>query len=509
MSGRTAYLGIDAGGTLVKAALFDEYGQAMGIGTTPVSTLTPQPRHAERDMDDLWRGVVGAIRAALAAAPSDLDDIVAVGVTGFGNGLFLLDRDGRPVHPAILSTDSRAFEIVKDWQARGLEQAVREATWQGVWTGKPLPLLAWLARNRPHVIDRAATITCCKDYIRYRLTGRLVNELTDLSSASLIDGATALPPAEAWRPLDMAWAADLLPADPLQPQEIAGEITAAIAAETGLQAGTPVVAGAADVVVAHLGSGVVDLQTVGIIAGTWSINQRLTAGPVVTDGSRFATTMTHDPETHLAIEASPTSAGNLAWFVRTLMARDQVDADRDDVSIYEICNREVADATTDQRSPVFIPQVNGAFEAGRARGAFVGLESWHRRGDLLRAIYEGIACEHRLHVERLVGDGTWPDLVRLSGGAARSKEWVRIFADVLEAAVEVPQGTELGALGLAILAAVGTGRVASVDVAVASMTAVDCRVERGSGAVPAPEQRMEQYRRVKDATLSIAMASDG
>ncbi len=501
---RRAYLGVDSGGTAVKAAIFDPTGSLLGAGAAKVTTSTPAPGHTERDMEEMWQGVLGSIRAAMAAAPPDTE-IAAVGVTGYGNGLFALDADGRPTHPAVLSTDRRATSIVERWQAEGFEPAVRESTWQGFWTGKPLPLLAWLASERPEVIERTASVVSCKDYVRYRLTDELASEVTDLSSACLIDGSTLEPPTEVWRRLGMAWVADLVPRPMLRPDDVAGHITAEVAAATGLRAGTPVVAGGEDTLMMHLGSGITDTDTVGINAGTWSINQRFTRGPAVVDGSRFMTALSHDPDMLLALEGSPTSAGNLSWFIRNVVAPAS-EIESSEGAWYERSNAEVESVTSKADSPLFVPQVNGAFETSRARGAFLGLGGWHTRADLLRAIYEGVALEHRLHVERLVGDERWPSVIRLSGGAARSHAWVGIFADTLGTAIEVPSGEELGALGLAILAASGTGDQPSIEDAVAAMTTVESRTEPGAGGVADPALRRSLYRKAKEATLEMARA---
>ncbi len=142
-------LAIDAGGTAVKAAIYDLDGvecSAVGEALRPVS---PAPGFIERDPDDLWRVVCHSVRTAVERAGIGPVDIAAIGLTGTGNGVFLLDREGVPVRNGILSSDQRAASVVDHWRNQGLEPGHIGLTGQYLWAGKPLPLLAWLDRHEP------------------------------------------------------------------------------------------------------------------------------------------------------------------------------------------------------------------------------------------------------------------------------------------------------------------------------------------------------------------------
>jgi L-xylulokinase len=138
-------------------------------------------------------------------------------------------------------------------------------------------------------------------------------------------------------------------------------------------------------------------------------------------------------------------------------------------SVYELCNQLVAGTRPQDAGIVFLPFLYGSNVSLDGKACFFGLDGWHSRGHVLRAIYEGIIFAHRWHVERLLQFRPPPQTVRLSGGAARSGAWVQMFADILQTPVEVPGATELGALGAALGAALAVGRYASYEQACTAM----------------------------------------
>lgn len=492
-------LGVDIGGTVAKAAVFDQHGALLGVDATPIPSATPRPGFIERDAEKLWTATVRAIRSVLAAVSGV--DLRGIAVTGYGNGLLLLDEHGRPVGPAIASTDTRAAEIVAGWQAEDKEAAFLRASWNHLWAGQPAALYAWTRAHEPERIRRAAALVHCKDYVRYRLTGDLGAERSDLSSAGLLAQGQDRYPVDGLRDLGVGKLSDLLPSRPLAPNEPAGHVTAEAARTTGLRPGTPVSAGPSDTLANLLGSGVGDDSMVSVIAGTWSINQCLAATPV-DDGSVFATLVSMEPGTHLLAENSPTSTSNLEWFLDCLVRPSRPTGSTED-EIYARCEEQVAGVADDDPRVWFLPFLHGAADDSAATGVFAGLTSYHRQAHLLRAVYEGVVLEHRRHIQRLLVHRRRPRAVRLAGGATRSPVWTQLFADVLGLQVEVPRGTELGALGAAMTAAVATGVHADHRAAVTAMTAVDRTVEPRADHAASWDQRYETYLGLRQAMAPV------
>lgn len=482
-------LGIDAGGTTTKAAVFDICGRELAVAGAQVATSHPRPGWDERDPETVWRAAVEAIRQVLRVDGVEAGNIACIACTGYGNGGYFLDASGRPSAPAVISTDARA-----EATARAL-QALPDAAWITGRTGQPLRsastlvLLAWLVREAPEAAARTAHVLLCKDYLRYRLTGELASDLSDLSGAGLLDFATGEPDEEVLGRIGLAGWQTRLPAV-LESSAIAGAVTSAAAALTGLVAGTPVAAGAMDVEAVTLASGVADASAISVCAGTWSINMVSAADRAVArlpvmqcrsqDGSRV-----------LLVEGSPTSATNLAWLAREIMA--------DDPDPYGKAGALVAGLGAADSDLVYLPFIHGG--EGQPRASFVGLGQHCGRAHLARAVFEGVAFQHRRHVDDLLElvPEAGAAVARLSGGAARSDVWMQLFADVLERPVEVARGQELGALGSAICAAVAVGLYPDYPTAIAAMTAVDRRFEPNAAAVEVLRQKRSSFRAVEAA----------
>ena len=163
------------------------------------------------------------------------------------------------------------------------------------------------------------------------------------------------------------------------------------------------------------------------------------------------------PGYFLIEESSPTSAGNMEWFIDNLLSCEKEAAERNGASIYELTNRWVEETDPEGMNVVFLPFLNGSGEDARATGVFAGLTGFNTKAHMLRAVYEGIVFSHMTHVRRLLQNRPAPGAVRLTGGAARSKVWVQIFADALQLPVETVVCEEQGIMGAAIAAGVGTG----------------------------------------------------
>lgn len=448
-------LGTDNGGTVAKAALFATDGREIAVAARKTEMSSPKPGHTQRDTEDLWQATADAIRTVIDQSRIDPKHIAAVACAGHGNGLYLVDQQGIPVRPGIISTDTRAKRYVARWIEQGVDRSVLPKTMQSLWAAQPNALLAWLRDNEPEVVRRAGWALMCKDYIRFRLTGRFHAELTDYSGTSLINVATGQYDTEVLEAFGIAEMRDLLP--PLvRSEEICGQVTAAAADATGLAEGTPVAGGLFDIDACGLASGLVDESQICMVAGTWSCNQYISPQPVVSR-EIFMTSRYCIPDHFLMLEASPTSASNLEWFVTEFFGPEREAARQKGGSVYELVNELVGRTTPQEAGVVFLPFLFGSNADADAKASLIGLAGWHNRSHVLRAIYEGVVFGHKAHVDRLMQSRRPTGSIRLTGGAARSQVWVQIFADAFGLPVEIPAGTELGALGAAICAGVAVG----------------------------------------------------
>ncbi len=459
-------LGLDAGNTVIKAVIFDRQGNEIAIASAEGHSVMPCSGHVERGLDELWDNARQVIRACIEQAGIRPDEIAAIGCAGHGNGLYALDHDGQPLL-GIQSLDTRAAGLVEEWKAQGVGDRTYPIGQQRPWPSQTPTLLAWLKRHRPDIFAQIGTVFLCKDFIVNRLTEQRVSEVSDMTGCGLLNVAARRYDRDLMDAYGLGECLGLLP--PLiESADIAGHVTEAAAARTGLAPGTPVVGGLFDVVASAVGSGVTRTGAASIIAGTWSINQVIVDRPEL-DGPVFMSS-TFDRHRYLAIESSATSAANLEWLVRAFFA----DIETTGRSPFDVCCDLASAIEPAGDDPLYHPFLYGAQQDGSARAGFYGVAGWHTQGHLVRALLEGVAFGHRQHVETMRKAGAVFNDAVLSGGGSRSLLWPQIFADVLGVPVSVARSRETGALGAAIAA--GTGVEIFSDFADGAATMV--RTER-------------------------------
>ncbi|MEM8959629.1 MAG: FGGY-family carbohydrate kinase, partial [Pseudomonadota bacterium] len=306
-------LAIDSGLTVTKAVIFDLSGRQVAVARCNVPQLMPAPRKVERDMDVLWQETAAAIRAVLDQSGTDPAEILAVSATAHGDGIYLMDTEARPLGPGILSLDSRATETVAAWDATNLPARSLALTGQTPHVSAPSALLAWMRAHEPDRYARIGHILACKDWLRFCLAGEIGTDLTE-ASTSFTDVRSQAFSAEA---LDLFGLSDLAHAlPPASPSaKIVGAVSSAASAQTGLVAGTPVAAGLHDVTASALGIGAHELGCVGVIAGTYSINECVSTEPR-TDPRWFCRNAV-EPGRWNNMAISPASTTNYDWFLDT------------------------------------------------------------------------------------------------------------------------------------------------------------------------------------------------
>jgi L-xylulokinase len=385
-----------------------------------------------------------------------------------------------------MSTDSRAKGYSDKWLKEGIDKKVRPVTMQSIWAAQPNTLLAWLVDNEPESIKSTKWVLMCKDYIRFRLSGKVYAELTDMSGTSLLNLQKKDYDEELLKVFGINELLEKLP--PLiNTEQIAGHVTKDAALSTGLAEGTPIAAGMFDIDACGLASGMINDSQLCMIAGTWGNNQYISKQPVI-DDNVFMTTCYSIPDYYLMLEGSATSASNLEWFLNEFFDEKTYGFKKKGKTVYDYCNDLVTATRPEETNIVFLPFLYGSNSHPDAKACFLGVDGWHNKGHLLRAIYEGIVFGHKTHVEKLLKFRDMPESIQLTGGAANSEEWVQIFADIFQVPIELPSGTELGALGAAIAAAVASGIYPNYEDAVKSMVTL-------SGVVTPDIEKADLYQK--------------
>lgn len=489
------YIGLDNGGTTTKAALYDASGREIAVSSCDTAVINPVPGVMERDMEEMWEANCRVLKDVLAKTGISNTEIAGVAVCGHGKGLYLWGKDGKPVRNGIISTDNRAWEYPIKWRQDGTEEKVFRLSCQHILSCQPVSLLAWLRDNEPEALKNIRWVFECKDYVRFRLTGEAKAEITDYSGANLLNLNTGSYDDELLDCFGLKMIRDALP--PLcSATETAGYVSKEAAEASGLMEGTPVAGGMFDIDACAAAVNVLDEKHICMIAGTWSINEYPRKAPV-TDGTVMMNSLFCLPGYYLIEESSPTSAGNNEWFVRTLLPELREKAKESGGSVYDVMN-SLADSVSPQEFvPVFLPFLMASNVHPNAKGTFVGLTVNHTRAHIIRSIYEGIAFCHKSHIDKLLATRSeLPESIRLAGGAAHSKVWTQMFADILELPVETVNVNETGALGCAMAAAVAAGDYPTLDAAAKAMCPVGERFEPNKENSAAYRKRYGLYKKL-------------
>ncbi len=483
------FMGIDNGGSTTKCVIFDQNGTTITTASTRIRMNRPGSGCTERDGEEVWNANCQVIQAALQQSSLHAREIRAVSMCGYGGGMILLGAQGDPVCPFIVSTDSRADGLLTEFRKNGTDDAVYAHTLQRLWAGQPGMLLPWFQRNRPDLLKNTAHVMMIKDFIRYRLTGIIGTERTDASNTNLFSLRTGVFEPEIFRILGIEELYPLVPDRIFSPFQTAGHITEEAAAQTGLYTGTPVAAGLYDVAACTLASGILGDDALSLIVGTWGISGHLTPDLKECEG-KSNNMFSFLDGWYFSEESSPTSAGNLDWFLEQAYGRRIPDGE----NVYEYCNRVVGRMDPEESDLIFLPYLYGSNTPVPAKACFFQMAGHHTADHMLMAVYEGILFSLLQHIRALYGTRL-PEAARFSGGASRSPVWCQMAADVLGIPIEVMDCTELGAMGSAICAGIACGTWKDPEDAVRHMCHVAGTYVPDPGRTGIYRKKYEQYQR--------------
>jgi xylulokinase len=441
---RAMYLGLDIGTSGVKAVLTDASGRVLHQSTTPLALATPHPLWSEQAPEDWWRAASGALAALKQTC--DLGSVRGIGLSGQMHGAVLLDQSDRVLRPAILWNDGRAYAECAELEA--LEPRSRAITGNLAMPGFTAPKLLWVRRHEPACFAAIRRVLLPKDWLRLRITGEAVSDMSDASGTLWLDVG-----ARRWSPSMLAATCLDLNAMPrlVEGTELAGRLRPEIAAEWGLPPGCPVAGGAGDNAAGAVGVGCVAPGRGFVSIGTSGVVFVADAG-FLPDPVHAVHAFCHCvPNTWHRMSVILSAAASLAWITRATGAENEA-----------ALLAEVEALPEDSRGRlVFLPYLSGErtpHNDAAATGAFVGLTSRHGRADLARAVLEGVAFALADGLDVLEAGSQPIASLTAIGGGARSALWLRILASVLGRPLQQVEGGEVGpALGAAVLARIACG----------------------------------------------------
>lgn len=470
------FLGIDLGTSEVKALLVDERGRPQGASGSPLAASRPHPRWSEQAPEDWWQATLAAIDRLRETHPAALGAVRGIGLSGQMHGATILDAADRPLRPAILWNDTRCDHECLELMER--EPGTQRITGNLVMPGFTAPKLLWVARNEPEVFARAASVLLPKDFLRLRLTGEKVSEMSDAAGTLWLDMARR------------DWSDAMLEATRLsrahmprlvEGSEPSGQLLPELAARWGIRQPVIVAGGGGDNAASAVGigavapgAGFISLGTSGVL---FVVNDRFLPNP-----ARAVHAFCHAlPRRWHQMSVMLSAASCLRWVTQLVGCASEAEA---------VAEAERLDAPARTQAPLFLPYLSGErtpHNDPAAQGVFVGLTHATGRAALVYAVLEGVAFGLADGLAALEAAGTRARTLSLVGGGSRSPFWAQMIADVLQVSVQAHQGGETGAaLGAARLGHLACGgdeaevctRPPVANTYVPSTAGADVRAER-------------------------------
>lgn len=444
-------LGIDIGTSSVKAVLFDvENAQITATASQEYPIHKPLSDRAEQNPDDWWNATITVVRQVMTNLK--LESVIGIGFSGQMHGTVLVDAAGKPIRPAIIWADQRSSaECAELVAAVGAENYASTAgTLPAV--GFMGATLLWLRKHQPNVLEKAYRVLLPKDYVRLKMTGEVLTDLSDAAGTGIFDVTKR------------TWAGEIIQRTGL-PQSLfppviesaglAGHLQPEAAALMGLPIGIPVAAGCADQPAQALGNGLIAPGKGSVTTGS--------GGQVFIPLQPSGEDVPTDPRLHVFNHAVPgmyyvlgaiLSAGLSLRWLRNLVGLEGVP------DAYPRLSAEAAAVNPGADGLIFLPYLSGERTPhmdSLARGAFIGLSAHHTRGHLARAVMEGVAFALRQTLEISRELGADAETIIAAGGGAESDVWRQIQADVFGVPLQQTLLTEQAGVGAALLGGMAAG----------------------------------------------------
>lgn len=454
-------LGIDVGTYESKGVVTTLSGEVVAHAAVGHELSLPGPGLVEHDAEATWwHDFVTLCRQLLRHPEVEARRIRGVGVSGIGPCVLPVDRAGRPLRPAILyGVDTRATEEIAELERELGRDAIYAVSGSHLSSQSAGPKILWLRKHEPHVWAQTDVILTCSGYLAFKLTGEQV-----------LDHYTATAYAPLYDLHHNCWATDMArPITPLEKlprllwsMEVAGAVTAEAARETGLAAGTPVVAGTADAAAEALSAGMSQPGDLMVMYGSTAFFIQKTTRPIPTD--RLWSAIFLEPNTYVVAAGMATSGSLTRWF-RDHFAREALSVEQaGGPNAYAALAEQAASSPPGSKGLIVLPYFAGErtpLNDPDARGLIIGLTLSHRPADVYRALLEGVGYGIRHNIDAMREAGAPPTRILAVGGGARNPLWLQIVSDIADIEQYVPNQNYGASYGDAFMAGVGVGLFAN------------------------------------------------
>lgn len=485
-------IGVDLGTSGTKTVIFDTEGRALASHTVEYPLYQEKNGYAEQDPNDWYQAAIKGIKEVLHQSKVSSSDVAGLAIAGQMHGLVMLDKDGNVLRRSILWCDARTGKQCDEITRRVGKNRLIEINANPALPGFTAPKILWVREHEKEIYDKCATILLPKDYVRYRLTGKLAMEISDASGTNLLDIKKRQWSDEILKALDIDPA--LLPPI-IESSEVAGYINDETSRLTGLEQGVIVAGGAGDNAAAALGTGVCEDGQSFVTLGTSGVVFAHTSQPAIDPLGRVHTFCAAVPNSWTAMSCTLAAGLSLRWTRDVLWAHEKEECDKKGEEVYNQMTSEAETVPAGSDGLIYLPYLMGERSPvldPDARGVFFGLSGRHQKAHLTRAVLEGITLSQKHNLQVLHEMGIKPEILTACGGGGASPMWRQLIADVLDTKVNTIASKEGPALGAAVLAAAACGIFKSVPEGCRAM------VVKGSQVVEPRADEVKRYEQIYD-----------
>ena len=450
-------LGVDIGTYSSKGVLVTKDGGVIASHVVPHDMAMPAPGHFEHDADGIWwHDFVEIVRHLLAKSSIDSGQILGIGTSAIGPCVLPVDARGRPLRPGILyGIDARASKEIEHLEnALGRQEIFRRS---GTHLDSQAcgPKILWVRDNEPDVYEKTRWFLTSQAYLVYRLTG--------VASIDIYSASGYAPLFDIYQ---FGWYEDvcrhITSADRLPKArwscEVVGEVTEQAAEETGLAAGTPVIAGTIDAAAEAISAGVAEFGDMMLMFGSSIFFIMKTAELFKTQHFWSANFLESGA---FAFMGGMSTSGSLTTWFRDRFARAEVQSENSGgKNAYAVLAKEAAGAPAGAKGLIALPYFEGErtpLHDPKAKGVLFGLSLKHTRGDVYRAILESVAFGIRHNVEVMRQEGVVPRRILAVGGGTQNDLWMQLVSDIVGIELAIPEQLIGASYGDAFMAGVGIG----------------------------------------------------
>ncbi len=489
---------LGTGGT--KASLFDRGGKIVDSTFIGCETYYSDCGYREQKPEDWWKSVVESTRQLLETTKVNNQDIKALAVSGHSLGIVPVSKKGGLLKELVpIWSDSRGSEY-----ARKVFETISEKEWyERTGNGFPAGLysvfkIMHLKEACPEIYEKTDSFIGTKDYVNYKLTGRLCTDHSYASGCGAYDlkKRAYIKSYIAACNLDMEKMPEIL-----ESTDLVGTIEKQVADELGLSSSTQVMCGGVDNSCMALGAACIQNGDSYTSLGTSAWIAISSDEPIINYQFKPYVFAHCVPNNYVSATAIFSAGNSHKWVKSVLCENLEERAKEAGVSVYDVMNELCDESKVGSNGLIFNPSLAGGSSLDASediKGCFTGLELKHTQGDLIRATMEGISLNLRLALDALESQVKLSDEMLIVGGGAKSKVWSQIFADTYEKTIILSSiGQNAGSLGAAAIAAVGCGMWENFD-KLKEIFVIDAKI-------PPKEENVAVYDKIRPIFQKIAV----